>query len=117
MTAAAETPQASQTAPRRPITFLSPQFHLASIAADRLGIVTKSASAEDTAAIAFDDLPTRQWSPGTGHTLAELEPSPPGRASLFSPAVPPTCHKQRSQRYLADNHGHFEQALMLGTCR
>jgi hypothetical protein len=44
--------------------------------------------------------PTKPWSPRTGLTLrSSWEPSPPRReASSFSPAVPPTCHKQR---YLA----------------
>jgi hypothetical protein len=30
------------------------------------------------------------------HPAAELEPSPPGARSRLVPAVPPTCHKQRS---------------------
>jgi hypothetical protein len=39
------------------------------------------------------------------------------QASSFVLAVPPTCHKRGPERYLADSHGHFERAVMLGTCR
>ena len=57
-------------------------------------------------------LPTRSWSPGTGLTKqSSWSRSGQVRALSFSPAVPPTCHKQR---YPADNHGHSNQAGGLG---
>ena len=60
-------------------------------------------------------LPTRQSSPRTGLTSGRAgRHRRQLRASSFSPAVPPACHKPRSQRYPADIQGHTERGRCVG---